>query len=262
MALERAVPGQDHWLLMHADHLQRYEYAARFVHGKRVLDAGTGPGYGAAILSNAGASEVIAVDIAADVIAEASLRYGDAKTKFIVDDCEVFGSVEGKMDVIVSLENIEHLQRPERFVKRSAELLNPDGVLLCSSPDTDAHYCGHGGRSANEFHVNEWSRAGFLDLLSQSFGEIELLSQVQSHALACRIEGVKRLHEHLTYLWSSPGLKIERAAHQLLGNRKEWTDIQSLSAGSPADYPIVPPRLLNAYGQAFCHFAICRKPLI
>ena len=40
-----------------------YMFAVHYVVGKRVLDAGTGYGYGAAVLAASGASSVLAVDI-------------------------------------------------------------------------------------------------------------------------------------------------------------------------------------------------------
>ncbi len=53
---ERPDPAGDDWADHHADHLSRYLYGAPFVSGRRVLDAGTGPGYGAVLLKDAGAS--------------------------------------------------------------------------------------------------------------------------------------------------------------------------------------------------------------
>src|SRR5262245_58225397 len=67
---ERLIPGTPLWDLHHAEHLQRYEFAARsLTKGARVLDAGCGVGYGAAYLVDRGAATVAAVDASADALA-------------------------------------------------------------------------------------------------------------------------------------------------------------------------------------------------
>jgi protein-L-isoaspartate O-methyltransferase len=45
--VERLVPGEPEWAEFSAPHLARYLFAAEYARGRRVLDAGTGSGYGA-----------------------------------------------------------------------------------------------------------------------------------------------------------------------------------------------------------------------
>jgi protein-L-isoaspartate O-methyltransferase len=85
--VERAVPGTSVWRSLHADHLARYYHAAGMVEGRRVLDAGTGPGYGAALLKASGAAEVEAIDFDEGTIRSAEREYGSAGVRFILDDC-------------------------------------------------------------------------------------------------------------------------------------------------------------------------------
>lgn len=261
MALERLVPGEREWIRGHAEHLARYQYAMQFVRDKRVIDAGTGPGYGAALLAAAGATSVTAVDISEETVARAQSEYGRANLTFAVDDCEVLATVPSEVDVICSFENIEHLQHPERFLDRARQLLTDDGLLLCSSPDLEGPYEQVDGKSTNEFHINEWHRADFVAMLSRYFGKVELLSQVVSHSLSTRQTALKGLMEHLTYLWGAGDLKLRRAAGKLLGHQQAWPDISGLCAPSPSDYPIVPSQLIKAFGSPFCHYAICSVPL-
>lgn len=261
MALERAVPGESHWVGMHAEHLARYQYAVQFVRGKTVIDAGTGPGYGAALLASSGAISVTAVDISADTVAQAEREYGRCNLKFVVDDCELLSKAPDSVDVICSFENIEHLHHPDKFLDRARHLLSADGLLLCSSPDLEGPYEQVDGRSTNEFHINEWHRDDFIALLSRYFGKVELYSQVSSYTLKVRKDAVNAIHEHLTYLWSASDLKLRRATGKLLGHQQDWPDFSGLSAPSPADYPIVPSKLIKAFGDPFCHYAICSNPL-
>lgn len=59
MAIERlSGPGGEAWSQYSADHLPRYHFATAYAKDKIVLDAGTGIGYGAAILKAAGSSRV------------------------------------------------------------------------------------------------------------------------------------------------------------------------------------------------------------
>src|SRR5712664_2533427 len=71
---ERPDLDRDAWGDHHADCLSRYLYALPFVESRTVLDAGTGPGYGAVLLKDAGASHVQAVDIDAATIEKAKVR--------------------------------------------------------------------------------------------------------------------------------------------------------------------------------------------
>ena len=50
MNVERAVPGEAIWGELSAPHLARYLAAAEYAKGRRVLDAGSGAGYGASML--------------------------------------------------------------------------------------------------------------------------------------------------------------------------------------------------------------------
>src|SRR5579864_4749519 len=70
---ERLVPDQVDVDLFN-EHLARYAFAARLAHGKRVLDAGCGTGYGSAELAHT-ALAVTGADIAAEAIAFAREHY-------------------------------------------------------------------------------------------------------------------------------------------------------------------------------------------
>src|SRR5258705_11438377 len=91
---ERLQPGRGAWKSDMSTHAQRYRFACQFVKGKRVLDAGCGVGYGARMLALAGASEVVAVDVSDEVLAEARTRFSHVRVRFICDDCETLAKVE------------------------------------------------------------------------------------------------------------------------------------------------------------------------
>jgi glycosyltransferase involved in cell wall biosynthesis len=183
---ERYHPGSPDWAAVSGDHLARYLFAVSFARGKRVLDAGTGYGYGAAILRASGASEVLGVDIDPAVVASARAAHSSSGLSYLADDCERLDQVPGPFDLICSFENIEHLKDPRGFLRAAARRLGPDGILVCSTPDRAATPPFVDGRPANPFHVNEWSADEFAALLGESFGRIEMLAQVRSGAAEVR----------------------------------------------------------------------------
>ena len=79
--MERAIPGDPTWAELSAPHLARYLLAGEYAKNRRVLDAGTGSGYGAHMLKIAGASYVEAVDIDPDTVRYAEDQFADEDRK-------------------------------------------------------------------------------------------------------------------------------------------------------------------------------------
>ena len=65
---ERLLPDQQRDDDLYYEHLARYMFAAALARGRRVLDAGCGAGYGAALLASSGAHSVTAIDIAPEAV--------------------------------------------------------------------------------------------------------------------------------------------------------------------------------------------------
>jgi 2-polyprenyl-3-methyl-5-hydroxy-6-metoxy-1,4-benzoquinol methylase len=172
--VERIVPGQDGWSDEIGSHGGRYRFAAQYAKGCRVLDAGCGVGYGTYLLAEAGASQVLGVDISAEALGLAREKFHHPHIEYVLDDCETLQNVQGPFGLIVSFENIEHLDSPERFVKVAAEKLSDDGVLICSTPNNPS---GARSRPENPFHTREFNRLEFVDLLGTGFSQIKLLGQ-------------------------------------------------------------------------------------
>jgi SAM-dependent methyltransferase len=259
MTVERAIPGEPGWAELAAPHLARYYFAADYVAGRRVLDAGTGSGYGAALLRAAGASAVVGVDVDPAAIALAASRFGGEGLEFIVDDAQRLERVAGPLDVICCFEMIEHLAQPERFLEAAGRLLAPDGLLLVSTPDRAATPPFVDGRPQNPFHVHEWYRDEFLQLLSARFSAVDLRVQVCTAALQSRIDAVAALRQGL--MWSNPLLVfLWRKLAIRRKHRRPWKQLDGLAAPTVADYPIVAPALAPILGTSCFHVALCRRP--
>ncbi len=244
---------------LYADHLPRYLFAAEYAKGARVLDAATGTGYGAAILVDFGAIDVQAVDASAEAVEVARRRYGNERIRFFQDNCETLEQVRGPVDLICSLETIEHIERPEKFLAAAVRLLSPDGALLCSTPDRATSGAAD-AQPSNPFHIREWYRHEFAAPLSPFFESIDMRVQVESHAVQSRREAVRNLNAHLSYLWSRPLTRMGRTVARMFGKSRSWPDVRGLVAPSTCDYPIVQSSVAAVMGRAWCHFAICRKP--
>lgn len=258
MSVERATPGEANWAELSAPHVARYLFASAYVAGKRVLDAGTGSGYGAALLKSSGAASVLAVDIDTDAIAAASAKFATDRLQYIVDDCEILERATGPFDVICNFENIEHLPHPEKFLAAAAKRLSSDGVLLTSTPDRNSTPPFVNGKPANPFHVNEWYEPEFRKLLEASFGEIEMRIQVRSAALQSRADAVAALRDAL--VWSNPLSLLAFRKLRGSGQNRPWKKLAGLAAPGVGDFPIVPAAVASVYGESWFHLAICRQP--
>jgi SAM-dependent methyltransferase len=153
-------------------HIARYAFAVHWAPGRRVADLGCGVGYGANLLAAAGATRVWAVDVNPQVIQYAQARYGSAALTFVCAD--VAHPLQLPLvDMVTCFEVIEHVDRPMDLIRNVAHVLAPNGVALFSTPNAVAY----GGYSGNPYHVKEYTRTEFVDLLRKSFGELELLFQ-------------------------------------------------------------------------------------
>jgi len=194
---ERIVPDETEAGVV-ALHLRRYEFARPFCEGLDVLDAACGVGYGSAYLA-ASARRVVGVDVDEEAIAYARRRYSGDNVEFETQDLHELDFAPGSFDAVVSFESVEHLERPEAFLARAAEVLRPGGVLVASTP----HVRETTRSPANPHHRVELSRADFEALLRRHFTSVELYGQrrveTRRHRLARRLD-VLGLRRRLPFL--------------------------------------------------------------
>lgn len=156
------------------EHLHRYVFAADFCHGKTVLDAACGEGYGADLLARS-ARSVTGVDRAAEAIEHARKRYQRANLDFEVADVTQLPMADDSFDRVVSFETLEHLAEQEALLREFRRVLKPDGLLILSSPDKAIYSDQHG--FDNEYHVRELYTHELEQLLDGCFPAFRLLGQ-------------------------------------------------------------------------------------
>jgi 2-polyprenyl-3-methyl-5-hydroxy-6-metoxy-1,4-benzoquinol methylase len=165
---ERVIPAEQREELVYAEHLARYQLAAQFAAGRRVLDAGCGEGFGTAVLQSAGASTVVGVDIDRASVKHASQRYG---LDFVEADLGALPYEEESFDLVTCFETIEHVADGSRALSELRRVLAVDGLLLVSTPNVTEYLV------ENEFHEREYEPAEFDLLLAEHFPERHWLYQ-------------------------------------------------------------------------------------
>ncbi len=104
---------------------------------KKCLDIGSGTGY----ISNyvKGLDDKIdcyALDISKKAVAIGQKKYPEVK--FVLNDITEWQSKGEKFDLILSLENIEHIYDLDRYLAAIDKLLNKNGVLIISTPNLNS----------------------------------------------------------------------------------------------------------------------------
>lgn len=156
------------------EHLHRYAFACELAAGKDVLDIACGEGYGSSLLA-ANARSVVGVDIAAEVIGHAEARYARAGLRFMTGTCHQVPIDAHSIDLVVSFETIEHVDRHDVMMAELKRVLRPGGQLLMSSPEKSEY--SEAAQQANPFHVKELYNSEFRDLLARHFAHVAVGGQ-------------------------------------------------------------------------------------
>ncbi|MCX7861686.1 MAG: class I SAM-dependent methyltransferase [Bacteroidales bacterium] len=155
------------------EHINRYLFAENFVSNKVVLDIACGTGYGSYFLSNK-AKYVYAIDINAEVIETNKKKYIKDNLEFVSANAESIPLQDKSIDVVISYETIEHLNNPQSFLSEVKRVLKDSGLLVISTPNKKMSEINN---IQNPFHVKEFYREEFCNLISSYFKFQQLLYQ-------------------------------------------------------------------------------------
>src|SRR5207245_374757 len=116
-------------------HLAAYRFARAHAARRAVLDAGSGEGYGAALLAE-GAVRV------------AAARHRAPGLEFRAHELERLGALGERFDLVVSFQVIEHVRDPLGFLRALARC---GGALVVTTPNRLMSV------SENPYHLREWT---------------------------------------------------------------------------------------------------------
>ncbi|MCU1338488.1 MAG: Methyltransferase type 11, partial [Bryobacterales bacterium] len=177
---ERVIPGQvndDLW----SEHVARYAFAARFAQGRRVLDLGCGAGYGTADLARV-ASSAVGVDLAPEAIAYAVRNFASAQ--FLQCSASAVPFPPASFDLVTAFEVIEHLRDWRDLLAEAHRVLDPNGLLIVSTPNKRYYAESRAQSGPNPFHEHEFEFREFRTALGEFFPHVQILFQDRVEAFA------------------------------------------------------------------------------
>ncbi len=136
-----------------------YQEAAKRVSGK-LLEIGTGSGYGIKIVSPASTS-FITVDkhnVPSHIVEGVDFR---------VCNVPPLPFCDGEFDSVISFQVIEHIKRDKEFINEVARVLRPNGLFIVTTPNAPASL------TRNPWHIREYTAQQFEALISDKFDIVE-----------------------------------------------------------------------------------------
>jgi SAM-dependent methyltransferase len=143
-----------------------------------VIEAGSGEGYGVELLHRAGADRVVSLDYDGETLAHARAAYpASIGGSALRTNLAALPLATASAVVITSFQVIEHLWTPEEFLAECARVLEPDGLLVLSTPNrcTFSPGLGRTQKPPNPFHAREFDAEELRDLVADRLAVTELL---------------------------------------------------------------------------------------
>jgi GT2 family glycosyltransferase/SAM-dependent methyltransferase/glycosyltransferase involved in cell wall biosynthesis len=166
---ERCVPWAPDIQVVY-EHFHRYLWAARLVAGRRVLDLGSGEGFGAAILADS-ATHVVGIDVDERTVEHSRLNYAGADIEFHKGTAlDLSAFADGSFGAVVAFEIIEHVREQEQVLAEVARVLGKEGILVISTPDRRLY--SEASHQHNPFHERELALEEFMELLGTHFPHV------------------------------------------------------------------------------------------
>lgn len=169
---ERIIPQNARDTIDYAEHLVRYQFAARLAAGKRVLDVACGVGYGSKLLAETHpTAHIQGIDLSAAAIDFARQHHPAPNLRYTVGSALELPFEDGSFDLVVAFEFIEHIEAQLPFLEGARRVLAPGGILVVSTPNRVMSV----GR--NPFHVHELVEHEFCGMLGEHFPYVTTLYQ-------------------------------------------------------------------------------------
>lgn len=182
---ERTVPGvaeENYWFRRHQ---VAYLHAAELVTGRTVVDVGCGEGYGTDMLGEM-AARIVGVDYDAAAIAHAARSY--PRPHFVRGNLAAVPVRTAAVDVVVTLQVVEHVWNHREFVGECLRLLRPGGLLYVTTPNRLTFSPGL-DEPANLFHTREFTATELAELLRAGGFEIDQVLGVHAGPRLAALDG-------------------------------------------------------------------------
>ena len=232
-------------------HVHHYWFSLPFVKDKKVIDLACGEGYGTNILSK-DAAAITGIDIDYQTIEHARNKYGKDNITFNVGSVERINEPDESVDVLVSFETIEHVNRKQqrKFLQEVYRVLKRGGIFIVSTPDKDI--CGEGH---NEYHIDEMNKAGFEKLLKGYFSNIEMYGEdIKAYKSRTSLFIIRVMHKlikldkyRIRHIFFPKKFRL-KVDHSILGDAVSSTKVQDLT-----------PKILAHNETGANLIAVCRK---
>lgn len=180
---ERTLPGipaENYWFRRHE---AAYDALVPFCQGAVVLEAGCGEGYGADRIA-AVARTVVGLDYDAAAVAHVASTY--PRVAAARGNLAGLPLADGAVDVVASLQVLEHLWDQPGFLAECARVLRPAGTLLLTTPNRLTF--SPPNRPMNPFHHRELDPAEFAELLDRGGFEVSRLLGLRHSARLRRLD--------------------------------------------------------------------------
>lgn len=155
--------------------MDRLEKLAKYFIGGKYLDVGCFDSIMPILLAERHPqSDIYALDHAPGLINFMRKRF--LKVLWLCDDAYRLPFEDNNLDYIVAGEFIEHLERPEDFVKEAMRVLKPGGWLAISTPFEEA-----GNSVGGKYHMWHWTVDDIKKLLDTE--DVEVLQETSSKSI-------------------------------------------------------------------------------
>ncbi|MBN1526102.1 MAG: methyltransferase domain-containing protein [Candidatus Omnitrophica bacterium] len=150
-------------------HFGRYRFFLKHVKPRdSVLDIACGSGYGSELLASK-ALAVRGVDGDRKTIEYARRNHGRPNIRFDASPVESFDPKE-LYSKIISVETIEHLAEPEKFLVRAKSWLKPGGEVWLTCPVSEDIT----GQTENPFHISNLTYNSLSAMMKRHFDNVDL----------------------------------------------------------------------------------------
>jgi 2-polyprenyl-3-methyl-5-hydroxy-6-metoxy-1,4-benzoquinol methylase len=163
----------------------RYFYALSFIHGKSVLDTGSGLGWGSYLISRY-AKDITGIDINNNAIDFSIKNWTMTNMSFQKHSALDLAGLKKKYDVLLGFELIEHLNECEGllYLNECFNVLNPKGTLILSSLFASNQAEADAAKKNNSFHLHIFTKDKFIAAAKKAgFGKISLVGNILAKAV-------------------------------------------------------------------------------